>query len=40
MIAEFAIYLPKRKKERIEMFNLRNKKCQKLFTEEMEEIHF
>ena len=40
MIADFAIFMPKKKKERIEMFNLRNINCQKLFTEETEENSF
>ena len=35
-IAELNISVPKRKPERIEMFNLRNKRCQDLFTLETE----
>ena len=34
IIAEFNISIPKRKPDRIELFNLRNKKCQEMFTEE------
>ena len=34
IIAEFSLSIPKRKSERIELFNLRNKRCQALFTEE------
>ena len=37
MIADFDISVPKRKPERIEIFNLRNKKCQEKFTQEMDE---
>ena len=37
MFAEFNISVSKRKPERVEMFNLRNKKCQLLFTQETEE---
>ena len=34
IIAEFNLSIPKRKFDRIELFNLRNKKCQEMFTEE------
>ena len=34
IIAEFNLAIPKRKFDRIELFNLRNKKCQEMFTEE------
>ena len=34
ILAEFSILVPKNKPERIELFNLRNKNCQKLFTQE------
>ena len=34
MISDFDISVPKRKPERIEMFNLRNKNCQEIFTKE------
>ena len=34
IIAEFSLSVPKRKPERIELFNLRNKRCQAMFTEE------
>ena len=37
MIADFDISVPKRKPERVELFNLRNKKCQEMFTQETEE---
>ena len=37
MIADFNISIPKRKPERIELFNLRNENCQKLFTKETDE---
>ena len=37
LIAEFDISVPKRKPERVELFNLRNKKCQKLFSQETED---
>ena len=34
IIAEFNLSIPKRKVDRIELFNLRNKECQEMFTEE------
>ena len=37
MIAEFTISVPKRKPERIEMFNLRNRVCLEAFSKETEE---
>ena len=37
ILAEFNILVPKRKPERVELFNLRNKNCQKVFTQETEE---
>ena len=37
MIADFNISIPKRKPERVEMFNLRNEACQQLFTKETDE---
>ena len=37
MIADFDISVPVRKPDRVELFNLRNKNCQKLFTKETEE---
>ena len=37
MIAEFDISVPKRKPERVEIYNLRNRICQEAFTKETEE---
>ena len=37
MFADFDINIPKRKPERIELFNLRNKICQEKFTQETQE---
>ena len=37
MAVDFDISIPKRKPERVEMFNLRNESCQQLFTKETEE---
>ena len=37
MYVDFNISVPKRKPERLELFNLRNKNCQELFTKETEE---
>ena len=37
IIADFNIKIPKTKPERIEVFNLRNKKCQELFTKETQD---
>ena len=37
MIADFNISVPKRKPERVELFNLRNKECQEMFSKETEE---
>ena len=37
MISDFNISIPKRKPTRVEMFNLRNKACQEMFTKETEE---
>ena len=36
MIADFDISVPKRKPERVELYNLRNKQCQELFCAETE----
>ena len=37
MLGDFDISVPKRKSERVEMFNMRNKKCQEIFSQETEE---
>jgi hypothetical protein len=37
MIADFNISVPKRKPERLELFNLRNKECQEMFSKETNE---
>ena len=37
MISDFDIYIPKRKPERVEIFNFRNKQCQEVFTKETNE---
>lgn len=36
MIMDFNISVPKRKRDRVEIFNLKNETCQKLFKEETE----
>ena len=36
MLADFKISVPKRKPDRIELFNLRDKKCQEIFSQETE----
>ena len=36
MLADFNVSIPKRKPDRIELFNLRDKKCQEIFSQETE----